>query len=229
MKFTKFFPVESPVVDYIPNQPNNAGIDVFMPKVTNAFIEALLLSNEKLEPTVSAMGYDGSSPDIKSFTIANKYGTLIRFHDGNYTIHQNIQIPIGLGFLIPVGYYIDLRAKSSNFKNAYTSIKGLIDNTYTYSSSVQLYKLDEDNVIIKPDEKIAQFLLQEHNPISELNEVSLDEWNKFPEVIQRRLKRTGGYGTTGKFKADLIKVQAAGLYGTTKASELDLTKVGDLK
>lgn len=199
INFVKFFPVESPITDYITGVPNNAGIDIYMPKPTLDFVNAILKSNENVKAKVTGITSDTENI-IQNFCISDESGeTILTYMGGKYYIYQNIQIPSGLGLLIPSGYYVDLRSKSSNFKNYYTSIMGLIDSPYTYGMSVQIHIFD--SVEILPDEKFAQFILKKSYEISILKELSLDDWNNNPEVKLKRIKRTGGFGTTGKLKS----------------------------
>lgn len=208
LQFTKFFDVKSPIIEYIENGYNNAGIDIYMPRPTKEFYDALLKANEKIvsEKQSVLVTFDDTK-EVSSFGIYKGKGTcypLMTYKDGNYDIYGKIQIPIGISILIPKDHYIDLRSKSSNFKNEFSSVTGLIDCNYTFSWSVQMHFLKSDEdwgkiVQIKVDEKLAQFILKKSEPIIELGEIPLLEWEKLDDVLARREKRIGGYGSTGKF------------------------------
>ena len=200
LQFTKFFDVESPIT----NNDNlsdvwNIGIDVYFPKPTQEFVDALLVGNPG--STLRRLKISDDGARVVSFRIMNKNGfDLIEYSEQfDYEIFNNMQVPTGLGILIPSNYYIDMRCKSGNFKNSYTSITGLIDPTYTYGMSVQILKFDSSSLIIKPNEKFAQFVLRKAEEIEQLIYVPVEDWNTLTEVISRRTKRTGGYGSTGKF------------------------------
>lgn len=194
IKFTKFFPVKSPMgflnVDSEKEKSfPDVGVDTYMPKMTDAFIQTLL----KLNPTFY---YHETTETV---SVCNAAGVVLEFNSiGEYIIHQNVIIPSGIGVLIPNGYHIDYRAKSSNFNNGYTVITGLIDLAYTFGIGVQVI-VTKDKLTLKEDQKIAQLVLQKTYLIGNMIEMSLDDWNKDETVIARKNERAGGFGHTGKF------------------------------
>ncbi len=103
---------------------------------------------------------------------------------------------MGFSINIPKGYYFDIRSKSSNFKNGWASITGLIDSGYTYSWGVQL-KPDDQVVSIEPDEKVSQIVMLENKEIFEFEEVPLAVWEDSEIIKEKRNWRTGGFGSTG--------------------------------
>lgn len=109
-----------------------------------------------------------------------------------------VQIPLGLCFDIPKGYHFDLRSKSSNFKNGFTSITGLIDANYTYGIGLQYSAFDNISEHINSNDKIAQLVLIETAIVDKFNELSPETFDKLDTVIAKRHIRTGGFGSTGK-------------------------------
>lgn len=109
-----------------------------------------------------------------------------------------VQIPLGLCFDIPKGYHFDLRSKSSNFKNGFTSVTGLIDANYTYGIGLQYTSFTGFSEHIKSNDKVAQLVLIETTIIDEFDELSPETFAKLETVIDKRTVRTGGFGSTGK-------------------------------
>jgi dUTPase len=199
LSFTTFFDVKEPVSDYIEDAFNNTGIDVFMPKPTPIFIQQLYEANKNIMKPAYPLTEDGK---VEIFSIPTERGStipLITFKDNKYYIYKSIQIPLGISFLIPKGYHIDLRSKSSNFGNNFSSVTGLVDENYTYGIRAQLFLVENDIVSIEPNQKICQLELKETNFITKLNKIELSDWENNSDVILRREKRGGGFGFTGKF------------------------------
>jgi dUTPase len=202
MSFTKFFDVKSPLgisqKDSAKNEYQSIGVDIYMPKPTMGFVEALIASNA--DTIVSGLVKDRKTNLVQSFAIQRKSETLLRYtFEGEYHIFNDIQIPSGIGLLIPQGFYVDLRSKSSNFKNGFTSITGLIDEDYTYGMGIQIVLLNGATIILKPDEKVSQLVLKKSYEIHHFNEIPLTNWDKLKDVNDRRKSRSGGFGHTGKF------------------------------
>lgn len=213
IKATKFFDVKMPKATATYDDFSEAGIDVYMPKPTKEFIDAIVASNDEYllnvhygELISETNNYNNFSiyvmPLMKNPALPNnlKGRLIMHYSEGKYTIFDDIQIPSGIGVLIAKGYHIDFRSKSSNFKKGYTVIKGLIDSTYTYGMGLQLHKLKEKSSIsLMVDEKMAQLVLRKTEEIDLIEEVSLEDWNNLVEVKHKRTKRTGGFGSNGKF------------------------------
>lgn len=211
LKFTKFFPVKSPMgiqqKDSEKNQPyQSIGVDIYMPDVTIEFIDELAKANSK-KYVIDDLIENHKTGEIETFTLlepddeSQAISRMIaaQYADGIFYIFNNIQIPLGISILIPEGYYIDLRSKSSNFGNDYTSVTGLIDENYTYGFGLQILLIDDVNVELKPEQKISQIVLKKSYKIGELQEVSLEDWEELEDVKERRLSRKGGFGHSGKF------------------------------
>ena len=198
LQFTKFFDVESPVgieqnVKEMNGEFHSIGVDLYMPKLTQKFIDAILLVNQDYEIKKYV---ENSFLEIFD---KSKHRLLMSFSKDVYTIYQNMQIPTGVGILIPKDYFITVNPKSSCFKMEYTVIEGFIDENYTFGMGVQLNLL-ESSISLKADQKFAQLVLRKAEFIKKLNEVPLKDWGELPDVIKRREVRTGGFGTTGQFK-----------------------------
>jgi len=207
LKFTKFFSIKSPIgVEQNEKEQfteyHSIGVDIYMPKPTKEFVDAILKSNKN-----SRLGQVGKVFDSSYFSIyiddidGNNIYNLLDFKNGKYYIYSDIQIPTGLGLLIPKEYYVTVNPKSSNFTIGYTVVEGFIDCNYTYGMGVQLKKLITfiEPIELEPDQKFAQLILKKSEFITKMHEMSLDDWNKHPEILARREIRTGGFGNTGKF------------------------------
>ena len=199
LKFTKFFDVKSPIGI---SQRENAdlefqsiGIDIYMPKPTMTFINGIVESNKKY---VLGEIHKNNEGIIEHFSINENDSIKVFYQDNKYIIYDRMQIPSGIGILIPNGYHIDFRSKSSNFKNDYTSVTGLIDCDYTFGMGIQLVPYN-NKITLQVDEKVSQIVLIKSVEITRLDEISLEEWSKIGDVVARRLSRTGGFGSTNKF------------------------------
>lgn len=201
ISFTKFFDVKSPIgIKQREKEDNSIGIDLYMPAPSKEFFDVLLEVNKKL---FFKLNIDLKIDDIDGFiNLIDQYYSVVLSYDKReniYRIYRNIQIPTGIGLLLPDGYHLVIRSKSSNYFNGYTSIEGLIDNNYTYGMGLQLLKFDDDQINLKPNEKIAQILLEKDYPIFNLIEIKSEDWENSPTVINKREQRVGGFGSTGKF------------------------------
>lgn len=199
--FTKFLDVKSPEGCLQTGKKSNyqsIGVDLYMPKPTLAFVDMILDSNKN-----SSLHYIKKNKIdeniLDEFRIVETLSTeLIQYKDGKYIISSNIQIPTGIGLLIPINYFVSIKSRSSNFKYKYSSIIGTIDEDYTYSMGVQLFLLNNKPISIEVDERFSQIILQKGEKIATLNEIPLNNWNNMSEVIERRESRSGGFGSTGK-------------------------------
>ena len=145
LKFTKFFDIKSPIgVEQNKKEEltefHSIGVDIYMPRPTKEFINAILNSNKKLR-----LGFiTGKEFDTNCFSIylddEEDIFNFLEFKNGKYYIYNDIQIPTGLGLLIPKEYYVTVNPKSSNFAIGYTVVEGFIDCNYTYGMGVQLKK-----------------------------------------------------------------------------------------
>lgn len=201
LQFAKFLDIKSPLGAYQLEQEGEfspVGVDIYFPRPTKKFFDAIIEANKNLHIN----HYDKISNECAIYDEINDLQFGYDSERKQYVIYTNkIQIPTGLGILIPLDYHIDLRSKSSNFKNGYTEVTGLIDADYTFGFGVQIININENNtrLCFYPDEKFAQLVLRKTHFIEKMTEIPLDEWEKDERILTRRKTRTGGFGHTGKF------------------------------
>ena len=197
IKCTRFFAVKMPEGiltkgESISNY--SIGCDLFMPKFTKEFIEAVLASNPQLE--FEQKDKVGAFKDKSSHELYMEYN----FDNGKYWILRHIQIPTGIAMLIPDDYWVEIRSKSSNFKNNFTIVHGTVDMNYTYGMGAQLMLLNPDlYVVLAEDQKICQIVFHKAVPVLNFSEVKQEDWDRDSEVYKKRTVRVGGFGSTGKF------------------------------
>lgn len=207
LKFTKFFDVKSPVgLEQKGETLGNysIGMDLFMPKNTKEFRNAIYESNKKLygdlyilkDESKESIYYEFKSycTDILIMQISENKKT----KEVVYQISESIQIPTGIGMLIPENVWAEVRSKSSNFSLGFSEVHGTIDMNYTYGCGVQLIPITNSSILLKEDQKLTQIVFHEAVPILKTEEISLNDWNNLDEVINKRGTRTGGFGSTGK-------------------------------
>lgn len=194
LNFVKFFDVKSPLgilqnENELNAEYNSIGVDLYFPKFSKEFFDAIIKYDDNLI--------------IDNNSIRNKKNDriILTFNNGIYYIYNDIQIPTGIGILIPKDYYITNNSKSSNFKNNYYSIRGIIDENYTYGIGCQIIKnsSNPNRLEIYENEKFCQIILHKANFITNMSEIKLSDWENNIEIISRRKNRKGGFGTTGKF------------------------------
>jgi dUTPase len=207
LKFVKFFDIKSPVgIEQNEKEQfteyHSIGVDIYMPRPTKEFVDAILESNKNLNlrlGEIPGKEFDSTLFSIYLDTNDDVYNFL-EFKNNKYFIYHDIQIPTGLGLLIPKEYYVTVNSKSSNFAMGYSVVEGFIDCNYTYGMSVQIKKSINYNPIeLEPNQKFAQLILKKSEFVNTMNEMKMDEWNIHPEVIKRREIRIGGFGSTGKY------------------------------
>lgn len=201
LKVTKFFDVKTPQGIFEKGEtPENysIGTDLYLPKLTNEFIDAFFESNKKIYPNLikNVVGNNIFFTNSETQDFYVKISVLNK----SVTIFKPIHIPTGIGFIIPREYYITVKSKSSNFNNNFTVVEGTIDMNYTYGCGIQLIPiLQNKEVKLVEDQKIAQFIVQKATPVLNINFIELEQFEKQEEVIYKRNVRTGGFGSTGKF------------------------------
>ena len=199
LDFVKFFDVKAPIGTYDNPKAGEfspVGVDLYFPQPTIEFFEALVKSNENLK--ISSLGNLKNKVDIIEKSTGKPVLIFTNEQGGLYRIFKKIQIPTGIGLLIPNGYHIDLRSKSSNFKNEYSSVTGLIDADYTYGMGAQIFSFDTE-CRFTTNEKFVQIVLQKTYFIEKMNEITLIDWNQDSRVLNRRETRQGGFGHSGKY------------------------------
>lgn len=203
LHFSKVLNVNSPFKKNL----DDAGWDMYIPKIDDNLIELILKSNPKWKSL-------GHKPNIPIHTLTTEYQycefdgilfidehgheSLILTDDGHYVILKPINIPSGIQFLLPDGYYGELCSRSSNFKNNFNIITGRIDNPYTFNCGFQINLVNPFHfAIVEENTRIGQLILR-HNIVNfEMSEIDLDEFENNIEVDNKRNKRTGGFGSTG--------------------------------
>ena len=103
---------------------------------------------------------------------------------------QRHLIPTGLFLEIPKGYEAQVRPRSGlALKKGLTVLNspGTIDSDYRGEVGVILINLSDQEVIIKPADRIAQLVFAKHEQ-AEFNVV---------EVLEESRRGTGGFGHTG--------------------------------
>lgn len=201
LKFTKFVDVLSPLginqqnLSGIVSTYPNVGVDLYMPKFTEEFINEIIKANDGC----ILQSYINEPPEEQFFEIYRDGEIVMYFEQGKYYINDKIQIPSGIGILIPTGYHLELLPKSSAFHNEFELTLGLIDACYTYGFGFQ-FKTFSKIIEIAPDQKVSQFVVRKSEIVSELEEVKLTDWDCLKEIEERRIIRTGGFGSTGKFE-----------------------------
>lgn len=99
-------------------------------------------------------------------------------------------IPTGLAIELPVGYELQIRARSSmGFKHGITLVNGIgtIDSDYRGEFSVCLINLSQESFVIEPDMRIAQAVVAAHERVL---------WQEV-ESLSETERGTGGFGSTG--------------------------------
>jgi dUTPase len=204
LQFVKFMDVKSPVgieqnSNEIGSEFHSIGVDIYVPMPTKEFVNTILSSNKGFELDPVSFGKIINNY-IESFEIYNNEKLILKFFENKYYIYDNIQIPAGLGILIPKNYFLTMNSKSSNFGLNYTIIEGFIDENYTYGMGVQLNVLNKNLVVeLEPNQKFSQLILRKSEFMNSLKEIKLDDWEKLDEVKKRRVNRKGGFGSSGKF------------------------------
>jgi dUTP pyrophosphatase len=103
---------------------------------------------------------------------------------------QRALIPTGLFLEIPVGYEMQVRARSGlAYKHGIGIVNspGTIDADYRGELKVLLVNLSDTDFVVQDGERIAQLVVARHEVIV---------WQP-AEVLSETARGTGGYGSTG--------------------------------
>lgn len=235
IKITKFFDVKQPIGLQARDESAtnyNIGSDLYMPYDTEAFRAAFLQANcemymnlqvntsETINYRISEFTYNCCDGISENDAVLMRVETDLRTNKSIYQIFENCQIPSGIGFLLSKSVWLEVRSKSSNFKNGFTVVHGTVDMNYTYGVGIQLILLKQDSIILESEQKIAQVVLQKAVPINSLEFVELKEFENDKTVLKYRNKRVGGFGSGGKFE----KENEAEVETKTKAETKTKTK-----
>jgi dUTP pyrophosphatase len=112
--------------------------------------------------------------------------------DEPVTLHplERKMIPTGLSMSIPLGYEVQIRARSGmSIKHGITMVNGIgtIDADYRGEVGVLAINLSKEAFTIEPGMRIAQMVVAKYD---------VAEWNEV-EVLDQTDRGTGGYGSSG--------------------------------
>ena len=99
-------------------------------------------------------------------------------------------IPTGLSMAIPIGYEVQIRARSGmSIKHGITMVNGIgtIDADYRGEVGVLAINLGQEAFTIEPGMRIAQMVVAKYETVA---------WNKV-EVLDETDRGVGGYGSSG--------------------------------
>jgi dUTP pyrophosphatase len=99
-------------------------------------------------------------------------------------------IPTGISMAIPVGYEVQIRARSGmSIKHGITMVNGIgtIDADYRGEVGVLAINLSQEAFTIEPGMRIAQMVVAEYETIG---------WNEV-DVLDETDRGVGGYGSSG--------------------------------
>lgn len=195
LKVTKFFDVKTPIGIYQRKDESldnySIGCDLYFPKITEEFKQELFKANVKKHSTLEFI------EDSEKIRILTHCSLVAELYENKIVIYKPIQIPTGIGILIPKNYWVEVRTKSSNFVNHWTEVHGTVDMNYTYGVGVQI--IPHDNVTIEVNQKFAQLVFHEAVPICNIDVLTPVEFVNLDEVQFKRGVRNGGFGSNGKF------------------------------
>ena len=179
----------------------DSGYDLYIPKFNEDFFKQLKKRNPEYSYRDLILDtYDANieNKKILSIIVINKHGnTVMRYSNSIFHIFKPITIPTGLQFLLPDGYYGELRNRSLNFGKNFDVKTGIIDNSYTFDTGFQLTPIDfEYEVKLETETRIGQIILL---PLYKPNHVHhvFEHFEKLGPVISKRKYRSGGFGSTG--------------------------------
>jgi len=99
-------------------------------------------------------------------------------------------IPTGLSMAIPIGYEVQIRARSGmSIKHGITMVNGIgtIDADYRGEVGVLAINLGQEAFTIEPGMRIAQMVVAKYETIG---------WNEV-EILDETDRGVGGYGSSG--------------------------------
>jgi dUTP pyrophosphatase len=99
-------------------------------------------------------------------------------------------IPTGLAMAIPLGYEVQIRARSGmSIKHGITMVNGIgtIDADYRGEVGVLIINLGQEAFTIEPGMRIAQMVVAKYETIG---------WNEV-DVLDETVRGIGGYGSSG--------------------------------
>ena len=153
--------------------------------------------------THGAVGYDCKAnvldmPEFGHLDFAShtKKDTIVYNHEHS---GKNILIPLGIQAIIPEGYWLEIRPRSSTFaKVGLICLDGVIDEDYTgeIKLACKLFIADGYTIEISHGQKIAQLILHKKHTFTS-TDISKADFDKLAEVKIKQ-RDPAGFGTTGK-------------------------------
>lgn len=109
---------------------------------------------------------------------------------GELTIQKNetVKVPLGFCIEIPKGFEAQIRGRSSLTYRGTIVPVGTIDSDYRGEISVVICNLNNDSLLFKGGERIAQMIIQQL-PTMDL---------EIATGLQETTRGAGGFGSTGK-------------------------------
>lgn len=104
---------------------------------------------------------------------------------------ERAKIPTGLAVELPVGYEMQIRARSSmGFNYGITMVNGVgtIDSDYRGEVGVLLINLGNEPFVIEPNMRIAQMIVSKYEHVS---------W-QLVDKLSETTRGKGGFGSTGR-------------------------------
>ncbi len=103
---------------------------------------------------------------------------------------QRVLIPTGIYLELPIGYEAQIRPKSGLALNKGITVlntPGTIDSDYRGDIGVIIYNASDEEVLIMPEQKIAQMVIAKYERV---------EWEETISLTDT-VRNDGGFGSTG--------------------------------
>ncbi len=103
---------------------------------------------------------------------------------------ERAMVPTGLAIEIPVGFEMQVRARSGlSIKHGLALVNGIgtIDADYRGELNILMINLGQEPFVIEPGMRVAQLLLSKYDKIS---------W-QVAEILSETSRSEGGFGSTG--------------------------------
>lgn len=103
---------------------------------------------------------------------------------------ERAMVPTGLAIEIPVGFEMQVRARSGlSIKHGLALVNGIgtIDADYRGELNILMINLGQESFVIEPGMRVAQLLLSKYDKIS---------W-QVTEVLSETVRGESGFGSTG--------------------------------
>lgn len=169
LKFSKIKQVNNPDRAH----STDAGIDFFMPKFNQNFINDLIIKNNS---------------EHFSYNLDEKYIKLLK--------NSNICIPSGIKIEVPYGYAAIFQNKSGvSSKKELLVGACVIDTFYSGEVHIDLHNVSNEDVILKENDKLAQLVIF---PILCCDIIEVEENELYKKMKKTAFRDEGGFGSTDK-------------------------------